>query len=212
MNKTVYTALIGNYEELKEPTVISDGWDYVCYTDQPITSDVWKIIPVTFTGDPQRFARKIKILFHQYVYSEYSLWLDAAFQINVDLNYFWGRGFKLPFSCPKHPVRDCVYLEVKSCLVNGRGDAEQVIRQGDKYKELGIPYFNGVITSGVLLRQRTKICMELCEKWHEELQEHSVRDQIAFAKVSIPYNIHTFVWDYSQSKELKYYKHFKHRQ
>ena len=208
--KVLYTALFGNYEELKDPTVITPGWRYVCFTDQPLTSTVWEIIPMDVMEDAQRTARWCKIM--AWVDWEYSMWVDAAFQINVDLNDWWERTFKMPFSCAKHPLRDCVYREIASCIANQRGDYEQLMRQQEAYKAEGVPAFNErIITSGVLMRQNTPTCIELCEKWWAEVAKHSVRDQVAFAKVSIGYKIHTFPWDYSQSRELKYIKHFKHR-
>ena len=63
--KVVYTAIIGNYDELKEPKVISEGFDYVCFTDDvKLKSKVWKIIVVDNPQrlDNTRLSRKIKIL------------------------------------------------------------------------------------------------------------------------------------------------------
>ena len=150
-------------------------------------------------------------MFHKFVHSEYSLWLDASFQINIDLNLFWQRHFKSPFTAPNHPIRNCVYREVASCIANRRGDEVQVFNQGQQYKKENIPPFGGIITSGVLMRQNTAGCIRMCELWWEELSKHSTRDQIAFAKISRGWKYHTFVWDYSTSKELKYIKHFKFR-
>lgn len=209
--KTVYTAILGHYEELKEPTVITPNWRYICYTDQPFTSNVWEIRKIEPQQNTQRQAREIKIMFHNYVDTQYSLWLDGSFQINTDLNSFWDRAFKTPFSCPSHPIRNDVFMEIQSCLANRRGDANELLEQEAKYKKLGLPRFNGIITSGVLLREKTEGCIALCEAWHKELTENSSRDQIAFARVSIGKKFHTFQWDYSQSREIKHFKHFQHR-
>lgn len=212
-NKAVYTALIGNYDELKEPSIVSNGWDYICFTDQDIKSDVWQIRKVKVDGDPQRLARRIKISFDKYIEHRYSLWIDASFEIKVDLNDFWGRFFISPFAVPKHPVRDCVYREIESCIANFRGDEQQLREQAQEYKRLGMPAFNGIITSGVMMRERTDFMIAFCEKWHDELDRHSVRDQVAFAKVawSINWKYHRYIWNYTRSSELIYHKHFKYR-
>lgn len=213
--KICYTAIFGDhkgqpYDDLKEPTVITPGWKYICFTDQSLTSDIWEIRKMDVFEDPQRTARWVKIM--AWVDWEYSMWIDAAFQINVDLNDWWERKHKMPFSCAKHPLRTCVYREVASCIANNRGDALQVEEQGKRYKILGVPEFNDrIITSGVLMRQNTPTCIKLCEEWWAEVVAHSARDQIAFARISIGYKIHTFVWDYSQSKELSYKKHAKYK-
>lgn len=205
--KVCYTALFGPYDDLKEPTVITEGWRYICYTDQPLTSPVWEIVQRdVLDNDPRRTARWFKIMV--WVDWEFSMWIDAAFQINVDLNDWWARSFVLPFSCARHPLRTCVYREVASCIANNRGEAELLLKQEQAYRAEGIEAWNDrLITSGVLMRQNTATCIELCEKWWAEVVKHSTRDQVAFAKASIGYKYHSFTWDYSQSRGLKYHKH-----
>ena len=208
---TVFTALIGNYEELKTPTVITPGWRYICFTDQVITNPVWEIRQINVDLPPQRMARYIKINFHKFVFSEYSLWLDASFRIDCNLQDFWNRHFKAPISAPQHPQRDCVYREISSCLFNRRGEPEILAAQEQHYRKIGVEPFKGIITSGVLMRQKTPWTVDICEKWWEELSQWSTRDQIAFYKVTQGYKIPMFKWDYSNNKELKYFHHFKHR-
>lgn len=204
--KVVYTAIFGPYDDLKEPTVITEGWRYICYTDQPLTSSVWEIVQVIPHIESRRMARWYKIM--GWKGWEFSMWVDAAFQINVDLNDWWVRTFKMPFSCAKHPLRTCLYREIASCIANNRGEADLLLEQERVYKAEGIePWNDRIITSGVLMRQNTPTCIELCERWWEEVEKHSTRDQVAFAKASIGYKYHSFVWDYSQSRELKYHKH-----
>ena len=212
MNKCIYTAIFGNYDDLKEPTVVSKGWDYICFTDQELTSNVWQIKKVNVEGDPQRMARRVKILFHEYIEHEYSFWLDAAFHIHVDLNDFWNRFWYAPFCVPAHPLRNDVFREIESCIANGRGNKEELERQREEYTKLNLKRFNGIITSGVMMRKRDDQVIELCQMWHDELSKWSSRDQVAFAKVAQNWRIPTYKWDYSQSKELKYHKHLKYRQ
>jgi hypothetical protein len=117
VNKVCFTALFSNYEELKTPAIIPDNFDFVCFTDQNITSKVWKIIKMEPDLPAQRMARKIKILPHVYLPDyEYTFWLDASFQINGNLNDFWNAHFKSPLTAPAHPIRNCVYREIESSL------------------------------------------------------------------------------------------------
>ncbi len=85
--KVVYTALFGNYEELKEPAIITPGWQYICYTDQPIKSNTWQIIKEDAGVNPQLTARWFKIM--HWIDWEQSIWIDAAFKIN-GLEYVLG--------------------------------------------------------------------------------------------------------------------------
>ena len=210
-NKVLYTAILSNYDDLKEPTIVSPGWDYVCFTDQDLSSNVWQIRKIEYEGDPQRMARRIKILFHEYIQAEYTFWLDAAFQIQVDLNDFWKRYWMNPFSVPEHPARNDIFREIESCLANKRGNPDELIRQKEDYEKLNLKRFNGIITSGVMMRRNTEQVRELCELWWAELSKYSTRDQVAFAKVAQNWRIPMYRWDYSQSKELKYTKHLKYR-
>jgi hypothetical protein len=33
--KAVYTFIFGDYDDLKSPTIMTPGWDYICFTDDP---------------------------------------------------------------------------------------------------------------------------------------------------------------------------------
>jgi hypothetical protein len=211
MNKAVYSCILGPYDDLKEPTIKSEGWDYIMYTDQDFESDIWEIRKIQVEGDPQRLARKIKILFHEYIEHEESLWLDAAFHIRSDLNLHWNKFYHEPFCVPEHPLRNCIYREIESCIANGRGNKDELIHQRETYRKEGVKPLQGIITSGVMMRNRKAI--ELCQDWYQELGNFSVRDQVAFARVTQrkKYDFWLYRWDYSQSKDLKYTKHLKYR-
>lgn len=210
-DKICYTAIFGDYEELKDPAIVPKGWRFICYTDQPLQSSVWEIVRVKWPPDlnPQRFARWYKIM--GWIDWKYSMWVDASFEIKVDLNDWWERRFKSPFSAAKHPLRTSIYAECRSCIVNNRGDNGKVIAQEQKYKQMAVPEFTGIITSGILLRENTQENIQLHEAWWKELSEQSVRDQLAFAFVSLGIDwIHTYQWDYTQSKHEFVYSKHKH--
>lgn len=209
--KICYTAIFSDYEELKEPTIVPDGWRFICFTDQPLTSSVWEIVQMDVIDTPQRTARWVKIM--GWIDWQYSMWIDASFEIRIDLNDWWALRFISPFSAAKHPLRSDIYREAESCIVNGRGDGGKVIAQAAKYKAMAFPEYGGIITSGIMLRENTPDCIALHEAWWEELNEQSVRDQLSFAFVSLGIEwIHTYAWDYSQSKEFVYSKHKHLRQ
>lgn len=207
MNKVLYSALFGSiYDDFKDPVIITPGWDYVMFTDQPITSSVWDIRQVPIIDTPQRTARYYKIM--GWFEWQYSMWIDGSFTINKDLNEWWTERFISPFSCAKHPLRTDIYREAEYCVMVGRGDNGKVAEQLARYKELKVPEYKGIITSGILMRENTVPCIELCKAWWDELSSQSVRDQLAFAFVSRDIDwIHRYVWDYTQSREFIYKKH-----
>jgi hypothetical protein len=156
-------------------------------------------------------ARYVKINFHKFVGSEFSLWLDASFRIDCNLQTFWDKHFKGPISAPAHPQRDSVYQEISNCLYCRRGEPDLVKAQGEHYRKLGVEPHKGIITSGILMRKKNDWTIDLCEKWWEELSQWSSRDQIAFAKVTEGYKINMFKFDYSNNRDFKYFKHYKFR-
>ena len=211
MLKICYTVLFSNYENLKEPSIISEGWRFVCLTDQPLKSDVWEIKQMPLIGSPQRTARYYKILFHKVFNEQFTLYVDASFKINIDLNIWWER-FRSPITVIQHPERSCVYEEAKSCITFNRGNSYQIRKQIERYRKLRIPANTYLIQSGILMRERTPDVIDFCERWHEELSKSSSRDQIAFVYCAIQKPVHhTIQFNYVNSREFQYTKHFKHR-
>lgn len=211
-DKICYTAIFGPYEDLKEPTVITPGWRYICFTDQPLKSDVWEIVHKDVIDDPRRTARWFKIM--GWIDWKYSMWVDGSFHIKCDLNEWWGKRFTSPFSAAKHPLRSCIYREISYCIAVGRGEPNKLVEQDAEYKKLGVPQYNGIITSGILLRENTQECIDLCQAWWAELVKFSTRDQVAFAKASLGFTHHTYLWDYgtdAAKKDFEYIKHYHQR-
>lgn len=205
MSKVCYTALFGNYEELKTPKVITPGWRYICYTDQYLKNDVWEIIPMRPTMSNKMSARYLKILGHSE--EEQSIWVDASFWIDTNLDDWWAKYFKAPFSAPKHPLRDDCDEEILACILSQNCDLKTLQAQREAYKD--VPRHNGIITSGILMR--TPEAKELCQAWWDELCKWSTRDQVAFAKVSQNFEFHTYQWDYRKEKDFIYWHHFNRR-
>lgn len=212
--KTVYTAIFGDYDDLKQPFIISEHWKYICYTDQDFDLPIdnkWEIrkVPIMDFG-PAKTARWYKINFHKHIETEFSLWIDGTFFINCDLNRWWKR-FKAPMTCIDHPFDDCIYVDIKSCISGGKGDFFKLVEQASEYRKIGIPEHNGLIASGILMRQRCDATIKLCETWWGEVEKHSRRDQIAFgyAAWKHPGIFDTIEWNY-QSPDVSEFLHCPH--
>jgi len=211
-SKVCYTAIFSDYEELKTPAIIPNGWRFICYTDQPLQSDVWEIVQMKVIDTPQRTARWVKIM--GWIDWQYSMWVDASFQILVDLNDWWALRFKSPFAAARHPLRSDIYAESRSCVINNRGDNGKVQLQEDKYRALSFPMNTGIITSGIMLRENTPECIKLHEAWWKELSEQSVRDQLSFAFISYGSKlVNTYIWDYGSKRQQDfiYSQHYHNR-
>lgn len=186
--KVIYTCITGDYDFLREPTYISDGFDYICFTDNTnFKSNVWiiKPLPKEVEGLSQvKKQRYVKINPHK-VLSEYdlSIWVDGCVSIKGDLNKFIGQNIKSDCSIyvPKHPSRDCIYDEATIVIRMKKDNAENVNPQIEKYKNEGFPKKYGLLQSNILLRKHNEAdCIKLMEDWFEELKNGSHRDQLSF--------------------------------
>jgi len=221
---TIYTAIIGDYDylkPLKQPQ--SEPWNFVCFTDQPEDSPVfdlyreqpdhlkvWKIIRVPILEEgPAKTARYYKIMFHQHIEDELSIWVDGTFFVNTDLRLWVQANMKSDFTTVKHPFDDCAYIDAFACMSSGRGDKWELINQINAYRQEGLPENNGLISSGVLIRRKTKTVIEACELWWDHVKRYSQRDQVAFGYVNwkMP-EVHTSIkWDYTIQKEFWHCPH-----
>lgn len=213
--KTLYTCIIGDYDDLKEPLnpKFVEGWNLVCFTDQEITSKHWKIHRVNVGQyGPAKTARYYKIMFHKHIQTEFSMWIDATFFINTDLNKWWESRFYPPFTTVKHPFDNCIYKDIQSCVRGKKDNVDVLLDQQRLYSRLGIPRQNGLIASGILMRQNTQEVRQICSTWWEQVKGKSCRDQIAFGYAQWRHpNVHQSIgWNYTVEKEFIHIPH-KHK-
>ena len=187
-NKVVYTALYGNKDVLKEPLAISEGFDYVCFTDdKELKSNVWecRYTPPEHT-DPVRSAKIFKAKPHEYFPDhEVSLWVDANFLIKSDLNLFLEITNNLEganMSLFQHDQgRNCIYDEAEIIIHDKKDDPEIVNSQMEKYKSENYPKNYGLTANSILLRRHNSDDItELSDLWWEEIDNYSRRDQLSF--------------------------------
>lgn len=207
---TVYTAIFGQVDELKEPFVVTEGWNYICYTDQDFVSNVWDVrkVPLMQWG-PQKTARWYKINFHKCIDDPFSLWVDGTFFINCNLDQWWEDRFHRPFTTIEHPFDDCIYKDAQSCVELGKANHSEIERQTDLYKHLGIKKHSGLISSGILMRENTMQVKKLCSTWWQQVEQWTSRDQIAFGYAQHKHpGVHKSVkWNYTKETEFIHVPH-----
>lgn len=217
---TCFTAIFGEYDYLKPMQREQRGdWKFVCFTDQPPESSVfefhrltpgWDIVrvPVMDCG-PQKTARYYKIMAHEVIDDDVTLWIDGTFFVNCSLQRWMRKRFSPPMTAVQHPFDNCIYTDIVSCIRSKRGDPDELIRQYNYYKEVGVPVNNGLISSGVLMRKRNPGVTALCETWWDQVRQWSARDQIAFgyAAWKHPGVFNTIQWDYTTQKEFEHCPH-----
>ena len=189
--KVVYTVIAGGCDDLKQPEIINDDWDYVCFTDvenvQP-EGGVWQLRPIPKEydyEDKKRTASLLKIEFYNIFGNEYELvfYLDATTKIKCDLNNLVERHlFKnCDMAAIKHRERDCIYDEAEYVKKRGWVKPEKIDAQVSEYKNQKYPNNNGLICGGFLIRKNNLVMRKVCEIWSREYTSGCRRDQIGLA-------------------------------
>ena len=169
MTKTLYTAIIGNYDKLfPVPAKFRKGWDLKCFTDQKhLGGEGWEIAAVERNGlSDVAFSKKIKILPHEYLPgAEASLWIDASYKVLGPLNEFVSLFDKKEFAVFEHPDRSCVYEEMDAIIRLNKAHPIPINRQRQTYLEMGIPPNGGLYRCGVVYRRKAPAVVDLDNLW-----------------------------------------------
>jgi len=181
----VYTAIFGNYDELKEPEVFDSGVDYFCFTDnKALKSNNWNVIllPLLYR-DPRLSARALKVSSHKTMMNyDYSVWVDGSCKVANSIEDFVFIHCAGENICSfKHKSRDCIYKEARTCRLKGKDDPRVINKQMDWYKSMGYPKGNGLIESTILVRKNNEEDVRtLNEEWWKIIESFSNRDQLSF--------------------------------
>lgn len=106
----IFTAIIGNYDEVKQPSVIDDRFDYILFSNDIKEKEVgvWIIKPIPYSNPIQtKIARWVKT-YPEELLGEYdaSLWVDSNIIITGSFVYdrivqLYQDGIKVAFVCIK---------------------------------------------------------------------------------------------------------------
>lgn len=222
IKKCIYFPLMGDYDTIKEPTVVTPGWDYICFTNNPkVVSKHWEIMFVDSNGglDDAKLARKFWILNHRFVGNyDISISIGAQIQPTCDLDKFTKKFLpkdkKIDMSLAKHPVRNCIYKEANKCMGAKKDDPKIITKQMDFYRKDGFPKNQGLSASGIIIRKHNRPHVEKhCEEWWKIVKRWSLRDQLAFHYILWKYNLvkmHHFDYDIIRGKG-GYFKKYPHK-
>jgi len=178
-NITVYTCITGSKDNLIEEQVKCEH-DFIAFYDGQSTRWKTKKTYDRFKSD-RRNSRIQKILAHQFIDTEYSVYIDGNIKLNIDPQILIDRYLKdHDIAVFKHPTRDCIYDEAMVCAKHGLDNAETIIEQAKTYEDYGYAKHKGLGECGLILRRHTDKVEQLNNAWWAEHCRHSVRDQISF--------------------------------
>jgi hypothetical protein len=211
MDKVIYTAIMGNYDQLKLPQYISEGWDYICFTDNyDLKNDFWKIRYIDSSEyGAAKTARWIKICPEIFLDCDLSVWVDGNFEIKCYLDAFIEEYHKGNFSVSSHG-RDCTYDEAHACITYGKDRDEIIKSQMKGYRNQGFPEHFGMVATGLTIRNHgIKNNIKFAQNWWKEVRLGSKRDQLSFNYTLWKHPIDINIMDFN-SVINKYFMWGKH--
>lgn len=196
--RLVYTAIFGRKDVLRAPRFVLPGWDFICFTDQDISSSIWQIRKVVPPfPDPTRSARMYKILAHRFLTEyEISIWMDGNVQIKGDVTELVEKYLgdanvavfdhaawqALSLSSLKEELERLLEMER---IGKHQDNADLMQRQFNAYLRDGFPDASGLAWTLVLLRRHNESdVVAAMERWWSELLHWSKRDQMSFNYVA----------------------------
>lgn len=184
----IYSALVGAYDEVSQPAVVDERFDFILFTNEikERTVGVWQIRSIEYKDpDTTRIARYVKthpeLLLPEY---DVSVWIDMNVLIKTDYLYerivqLVSEGILVSSMC--HPIRDCIYEEAFS-VMHMLVEQEAVVLEWCRhlYKE-NYPVHIGLCETNVLFRQHKKVeIADFDTLWWNCIRKYSRRDQLSF--------------------------------
>lgn len=160
MSITLYTSNTNGYDNERK--------DILCFTDYN------RFI------HPRLNAKIYKILYYQFVQTEWSVWIDSNIRLKVNASFLVKLAKNNDICVFKHPRRDCLYEEAEICKKKKLDYSSVIDSQILKYKNLNYPPNNGLAECSIIIRRDTKHIRDLCDNWWSEICTGSWRDQISF--------------------------------
>lgn len=185
----IYTCLTGNYDDLKQPLVVDDNFDYICFSNdiKKERDGVWQIKQIPFTyPDKLVESRYVKLLPHEVLQKyEYSVWIDANIQITGATFYNRTKELiskKCKIAQVNHslPFRDCIYEEIGACIEKGRIALYDGLKQYRYLKHQKYPKHFGLLENNLILRRHNDgMVVDISKLWWQEFLNHAKRDQFS---------------------------------
>lgn len=187
----IYSANVGNYDEVLQPKVISADYDYILFTNDTKETNigVWQVRPFNYTNSIQtKIARYLKAnpeeMLPEY---EYSVWMDSNLCIN-DNNFYHKIATLIEkevlIATMDHPLRHCTYREAAAWL-DGHECEDIIIRWDDYLRKEQYPENNGLFETNVLFRHHhNKRVAQFDKLWWWCIENYSRRDQLSFNYVA----------------------------
>lgn len=190
MGKTIiYTCIVGNYDELRQPQVLDERFEYLCFVRRgaKITEKMgaWTVVELGYdNANPAILARYPKLNPHKVLPKDcdYSVWLDGDVCITSQEFYeviLSKEASGVLWSGLRHPLRDCAYEEICASFEAGKEKLGPLRRAAKFLRKELFPHHAGLFENSVILRKHGDGAVKkLAKLWWKLFLRYAHRDQI----------------------------------
>jgi hypothetical protein len=178
----VFTASYGNTAAPADPLEHEPAVQYLCFTDNHrLRSDVWSFRAYPPSRDPLMQTKACKILAHESLDCDLSLWIDGAVELRSLEGAF--RLLSADVALRRHVSRNCIYEEGKHCKDVRRGDPRLIDRSLARYDDEAHPRDYGLWDTDIVLRRHNDTTKSFNLEWWREVSTGTPQDQISLPVV-----------------------------
>ena len=221
----IYTVLVGDYDEIRDPLVINDRFDYILFTDKlsPAQYNIWQKVEIPITGINNMLRSRYVKCHPTKVLGDYeaSLYIDANIQIatpNVYERFFELLENGTEWAGIKHPDQGCVYEEICAIVDLKWVHDYDVVNWYGKMKKDGFPEGWGLYENSIIFRRHSPKIEAIGDLWWNTLMAGCKRDQFSLMYVLWKYqpSMSLFLPEGDcprllNSKDFVYYEHNPHK-
>jgi hypothetical protein len=184
MRAAVYTCVTNNYDYIAAPAVITNEVDYLCFSDGSVTAPTpWENIRIDDAYSGKDANRYIKIMPHlnpRLSNYDLTIYVDGVIDVIGDLTPLIKTIEKASGNLfmYKHPLRNCVYLEARSCVESMKVSIKAISKLIRQFKMDGLPENFGLFEGGVIIRKSSSEVKKLMEVWWSIYLSGVKRDQL----------------------------------
>lgn len=211
----IYTCITGGYESPTDGFNPIDGYEYILFSDVPIKTKSWKNYLISYNVDTLSDVKKQRFIkTHPHVLlKDYDVvvWIDANTDINNKLYEYIEKYKNNQLVFKKHPVRDCIYDEIKEVVFLGKEKQEIGLKIYQNYQRMKFPAHYGLYETNIIISNpKDERVNTLYTKWWSEIFNNSHRDQLSLNYVIWRYKLSDFI-TVTDSKEFKPKLHIKRK-
>lgn len=190
MKVAVYTCITNGYDEVCSPKTLTEGVDYLCFTDGSVTvPSPWIGIKIDFPYSGRDANRYVKIQPHiikRLKGYDLTIYVDGVIEIVGNLMPLIQQVMRTDAHTfmYEHPQRNCAFKEARSCVVSMKAPIYETAKMVSLYRDEGFPDNFGLFECGVIIRKTGPEIEPLMEKWWESYKAGIKRDQFALMYAS----------------------------